>query len=164
MADANMERRRVMTEEGKVLNRVVYDAQVFDARTVLDELRALLRRLIPANISVQLDLGDTPLHVAAGMGALATMRMLLMCGALPAIDARNNFGHTPLHVAFEARRVGAAELLVEYGADPTLHFDGFSCRDIAMEHGGGGWVDATPRSLLSARGVRRTVDTCPLGR
>ena len=29
MADANMERRREQTEQGKVLNRVVYDSQVF---------------------------------------------------------------------------------------------------------------------------------------
>ena len=47
-----------------------------------------------------------------------------MAGGLPTLDARNRFRHTPLHVAASARRVRATRLLLEFGANPTLRFDG----------------------------------------
>ncbi|MEC7523281.1 MAG: PAS domain-containing protein [Myxococcota bacterium] len=108
------ERARVLTRQLLAFSRrELYDAQVFDARTVLDELRALLRRLIPANISVQLDLGDTPLHVRADRGQIEQAILNL---ATNARDAMPDGGEL---------RLAASKVTVEEdderGAEPGEH-------------------------------------------
>ena len=61
------------------------------------------------------EFGRTPLHDAAGAGALKAARTLLDAGA----DARgaDDYGTTPLHLACRGGHIAIARLLLERGAD-----------------------------------------------
>ncbi len=75
--------------------------------------------------------GQTPLHVAARMGQIVIVRMLLDNGA--AIDAPDRKGHTPIYWAVMTGRTQVAELLVKRGArfDPTAMLHGVVERNVA---------------------------------
>jgi hypothetical protein len=60
--------------------------------------------------------GNTLLHLAAGCGALACVRLLLERGADP--DPANDRGWTPLHQAGYSGQGALAQLLLARGADP----------------------------------------------
>ena len=80
------------------------------------------------------EIGNTALHVAARMGNVALLRVLLMFGA--EANAQNNLGQTPMHLAWSSWKElspasmfrpaqmcsveSAIELLMQYGADPNL--------------------------------------------
>lgn len=64
------------------------------------------------------DLGETPLHWAAGAGLTNSVELLLSHGAH--INARDNAGDTPLHFAVLAGRTEMVDLLLAKGANPNL--------------------------------------------
>jgi len=59
--------------------------------------------------------GDTALHVAARLGHLAVVKVLLDAGAT--IDVRDCFGRTPLHDAGKHYKLQVARELIRRGAD-----------------------------------------------
>ncbi|GAB4821638.1 hypothetical protein N2152v2_008684 [Parachlorella kessleri] len=59
--------------------------------------------------------GATPLHVAAGMGAVGCLCRLLQLGAQ--LEAANSLGLTALHLAAACNHVSALQALVQAGAD-----------------------------------------------
>lgn len=54
--------------------------------------------------------GETPLHLAAGNGQMATALQLLQAGAMMSLD---NMGRAPLHFAAAAGHLSTAELLLD---------------------------------------------------
>lgn len=63
------------------------------------------------------------------------IEVLMLYGALSAINTRNRFGHTPLHAAVHARHIRATRTLLQFGANPCLRFDGISVIEMAAETG-----------------------------
>ena len=59
-----------------------------------------------------------PLELAAGAGAIDTVKLLLALSAL--IDAQPASGKTALHIAVRSAKVDVSRLLVEAGASVTL--------------------------------------------
>ncbi|KAK4880295.1 hypothetical protein RN001_008441 [Aquatica leii] len=69
-----------------------------------------------ANINVQNNNGDTPLHFAIKYGYPCTLQLLLALGADANIGDYAN-GSTPLHWAVAMRKTNSVQLLLENGAD-----------------------------------------------
>jgi uncharacterized protein len=75
-----------------------------------------------------------PVHAAAAVGDLASLRLLLERGADP--GARQQAGFTPLHAAASHGDVAMAELLLDYGASPdAVTADGMTVADVARKYG-----------------------------
>ncbi len=75
-----------------------------------------------------------PLHAAASVGDLETMRLLLERGADP--NARQELDFTPLHGAAGHGNIEMARLLYAHGAErEPKSSDGKSPADVAREHG-----------------------------
>ncbi|HMB03109.1 MAG TPA: ankyrin repeat domain-containing protein [Isosphaeraceae bacterium] len=71
-----------------------------------------------ADLRMRDEHGKTPLHVAAGFGDVARMRLFLDKGA--EIDARDAYGRTPLHHTTMDCRLEEAMFLVGRGADVSI--------------------------------------------
>lgn len=67
-------------------------------------------------LSVPLQKGFTPLHIAAKYGNIKVARLLLQKDANPDVQGKN--GLTPLHVATHYNHVNVAQLLLENKANP----------------------------------------------
>jgi cytohesin len=80
------------------------------------EVVKLLQGYLGPNVTDSL--GHTPLHYAARIGRLDTMKVLLENGANP--NAQNNIGLTPLHFAVMSGKCEAVEMLLSRGADPNV--------------------------------------------
>eukprot|EP01060_Flectonema_neradi_P013063 TRINITY_DN1984_c0_g1_i1.p1 TRINITY_DN1984_c0_g1~~TRINITY_DN1984_c0_g1_i1.p1 ORF type:complete len:502 (+),score=83.02 TRINITY_DN1984_c0_g1_i1:34-1539(+) len=76
--------------------------------------------------------GSTPLHYAASIGAMGTLRTLLSLGA--DVDLVDNNGYTPLHVAHISGHLAVAELLVTHGAAPLRKPYNFHLGVIKLKH------------------------------
>jgi ankyrin repeat protein len=61
-------------------------------------------------------LDDTMLHIAASMGAVHDVEVLVAAGAN--VNAAGDLGHTPLHQAAMSGHVTSVRRLLELGADP----------------------------------------------
>src|SRR5260221_2513546 len=61
-------------------------------------------------------LDDTLLHIAASMGALHDIEVLVAAGA--DVNAAGDLGHTPLHQAAMSGHLASVRRLLELGADP----------------------------------------------
>ena len=73
-----------------------------------------------------------PVHAAASVGDMASMRLLLERGADP--NARQHLGYAPLHAAAANGDRATAELLVAHGANPKAATDdGKTPADFATE-------------------------------
>ncbi|XP_028818274.1 CARD- and ANK-domain containing inflammasome adapter protein [Denticeps clupeoides] len=109
--------QKIIKDETKVQEPLDLDhnpTEVFKAVAAGDVhlLEKLWRHKKPNAVSLPY---DDLLHVAAEHGQLASMELLLHCGAqLTATDGR---GRTALHVAAESGDVGATAALVKSGAD-----------------------------------------------
>jgi uncharacterized protein len=92
--------------------------------------------------------GRTPLHYAAGVGALA-VEMLLSVGAT--LNAQAHDGRTPLHVAVDRGSVSAVDALLRAGADAELRDErGQTARDLlAKDTGSDTEEDASIRAMVT---------------
>ncbi|HBQ17078.1 MAG TPA: hybrid sensor histidine kinase/response regulator, partial [Myxococcales bacterium] len=80
------ERAKALTRQLLAFSRrELYDAQIFDLRAALDEMRALLSRVIAENIEVELELGPEPLNVRADRGQIEQLTLNLATNARDAM-------------------------------------------------------------------------------
>ena len=82
-----------------------------------DDVELVSRLLDLANIDRQSAAGNTPLLLAAHIGAAAATQTLIEAGA--AIELINNLGDTALIAAVRAGHLNTAELLLRAGANPN---------------------------------------------
>jgi ankyrin repeat protein len=97
---------------------------------------ALARQLIDAGADINAAARNAqkvaPIHAAAAVRDLDTMRLLLERGANP--DARQQEGFTAMHSAGLHGNIEMAKLLIEHGADPNVKTDdGKTAADMARE-------------------------------
>ena len=99
----------------------------------IHDLQYLLRnrwRMPRDGVDVRDWVGQTPLHLAAKFGKMATAQYLVQLGAN--VNARNDdFDETPLHLAAKSGYADMVKLLLRYGADAdaaivlkSFHFEG----------------------------------------
>ena len=84
-----------------------------------DVVRVLLEVVDPRRATWK---GFSPLHVAADMGSIASLEVLLEDGRL-SVNGQSANGATPLYYAARHGRLGSLETLLSYGADPSLARD-----------------------------------------
>ena len=95
---------------------------------------AMIERGADVNARARNQAGVMPVHSAATVRDLATMRLLLDRGADP--NARQQLSYTPLHSAANNGDGAMADLLLARGADPGAKSDdGKTPADIAGERG-----------------------------
>lgn len=84
-----------------------------------------------ANMEIRDNQGRTPLMLAAQLGFIDGIRVLLYRGA--DVNATNSRGETALIFAVQARDPNTVRVLIDEGADPDQkdHFTGKSARDYA---------------------------------
>jgi len=100
---------------------------------------ALIERGADVNAVAENPQRVAPVHAAASVGDIATMRLLLDRGADP--NARQNAGFTPLHAAAGNGDLEMARLLVARGADRHARTDaGEDAAEIAAKRGRGEFV------------------------
>jgi len=100
---------------------------------------ALVERGADVNAPAQNAQRVAPVHAAASVGDIATMRLLLDRGADP--NARQHAGFTPIHAAAGNGDLEMARLLVARGADRHARTDdGKDAAAIAAERGRGEFV------------------------
>lgn len=98
--------------------------------------RALIERGADVSAAAENAQRVAPVHAAASVGDVGTMRLLLDRGA--DANARQQNGFTPIHAAAGNGDLAMAKLLVERGADRHARTDdGKTAADIAAEHGRG---------------------------
>jgi uncharacterized protein len=101
--------------------------------------RTLIERGADVNAAADNALRVAPLHAAASVGDVETMRLLLDRGADP--NASHQLGFTPLHAAAANGNIEMAKLLVARGADRHARTDdGKDAATIAAERGRGEFV------------------------
>ena len=101
--------------------------------------RALIERGADVNAAADNAQRVAPLHAAASVGDIETMRLLLDRGADP--NARQQQGFTPLHAAAGNGDLEMAKLLAARGADRHARTDdGKDAAAIAAERGRGEFV------------------------
>ena len=100
--------KRLLESGARVDVRLKSDVEPFT-----DELKATLRRF-GRNLDGWHRRGQTPLHVAVAINAVATATLLIKRGA--AVNAKNELGFTPLHYAPWKNAVAIAILLIKRGA------------------------------------------------
>ncbi|KAL0459448.1 UNVERIFIED_CONTAM: hypothetical protein Slati_0572000 [Sesamum latifolium] len=116
----------------------------------------------------------TPMHYAAEIGYVPTLRLLITAGA--GIDLVSDYG-TPLQRAIAYRRKDAVKVLLDYEADPdfaacefftpllcSIFANSFDCLEVLLQAGadpnirGGGMNCMTPLGQAAADGATRFVD------
>jgi len=101
--------------------------------------RALIERGADVNAAAENAQHVAPIHAAASVGDIETIRLLLDRGADP--NARQQAGLTPLHAAAHNGDLEMAKLLVARGADRHVRTDdGKDAAAIAAERGRGEFV------------------------
>ena len=101
--------------------------------------RTLIERGADVNAPAENTLRVAPLHAAASVGDVETMRLLLDHGADP--NASHQLGFTPLHAAAANGNIEMAKLLVARGADRHAKSDdGKDAAALAAERGRGEFV------------------------
>lgn len=104
-----------------------------------------------ASVTVEDELGQTPLHWAVRQNHEAIARMLLERGA--DASSRGRDGTTPIHVAAGLGSDAVVEMLLSHSADPcaTRQRDGRGALHLAAEQG---WAAALAALLRAERAVR----------
>ncbi len=96
--------------------------------------RAMIERGANVNTRARNQAGVMPVHAAATVKDVETMRLLLDHGA--DVNARQQLGYTPLHSAASNGSGAMADLLLARGADPQARSDdGKTPADVAGERG-----------------------------
>lgn len=62
--------------------------------------------------------GDNLMHIAAQLGDLDTVKLLVVAGI--AIDLKGDMGFTALHYAYDNKHLGVVNFLLERGASPDI--------------------------------------------
>lgn len=102
--------------------------------------RDLIERGADVNAAARNKQRVAPIHAAAAVGDLDTMRLLLERGADP--NARQEQGYTALHEAARKGSMEMAKLLMERGADPHVkNDDGKTPLDIARANSQNAFVE-----------------------
>ena len=114
-------------------------------------LRALLAVPLPPDERDGVYEGDTALHLAAQLGNVEAVRLLLEAGAT--VDAEGLLNRTPLHDAASGGHVEVAQLLLDHGAD--MHHASVEAGDTPVE---AAIAEAQPEvlRLFVARGAEVT--------
>lgn len=68
-----------------------------------------------ADVNIQNNRGQTPLHIAAQRGDMSIVRLLLTSKFIN-VDAQDCWGATPLHLASENGHIEVVKLLVAHNA------------------------------------------------
>lgn len=99
-----------------------------------------------AKVNIQDTRGDTALGLAAGIGAVETMRFLLAHGADPKLA--NNKGEPPIILATKSKRAEAVRLLLDKGVDVNVASGHYN----TVRHGPIAMVRLTPLHRAAAFG------------
>lgn len=86
-----------------------------------------------ANLLAVDDIGNTPLHRAAGMNASAEMVEVLLSKEPKALNMLDKRGYTPLMQACERGNADAAIYLIKKGADMKVKAGGKTCLDLCKD-------------------------------
>ena len=106
-----------------------------------------------AEVNVQDEQGDTPLHYAADMGNIELAQLFILSGA--EINQVDELGISPLYRAAVANHLQVAQLLLTNGADINLATAaGESPLDAALSNGRQDLV-----SLLKSKGAKERIQT-----
>jgi ankyrin repeat protein len=99
-----------------------------------DLAREMIERGADIHARAKNPAGVMPVHSAASVRDIETMRLLLDRGA--DVNARQQLGFTPLHAAAGNGDTAMADLLLSRGADPRARSDdGKTPADVAEQHG-----------------------------
>lgn len=105
---------------------------------------------VNATVSSQEVDNITPLHLAAEMGHIRAVRLLLSLGAN--INAQFSSGQTPLMSACMGGHVDVVAELLKSGADVTLKMEGHTALHIALKHSATSGISDVTDELLSRTG------------
>jgi ankyrin repeat protein len=116
---------------------------------------------VNATVSSQEVDNVTPLHLAAEMGHIRAVRLLLKMGAN--INAQFSSGQTPLMSACMSGHVDVVAELLKSGADVTLKMEGHTALHIALKQSAQSGIGDVTEELLNYSGVELDVsgDTSP---
>lgn len=132
-----------MLDEGGFLSAV----RDGDAATVRECLKA-----DPSLAGLKFDDGASTIGMAARLGRLEVLRILLDSGAVPPAEEDPENAPTALMEAAASGETEAAAMLLEHGADPSLRDpEGRSAADYAQENG---HPDLAQRLRLDTRAER----------
>lgn len=94
----------------------------------------LIERGADVDAAARNAIGVAPVHAAAAVGDINTMRLLLERGAN--VNARQQAGFTALHAAAQLGNAALVDLLLAHGADPLIAGDdGKTPAALASAHG-----------------------------
>lgn len=89
----------------------------------------------PLGVNSRTSEGDTPLHVFAWRGEVASVRVLLEASA--DVNALGDMDETALHIALRQQNEALVRLLLDVGARTTIRSEfGETAQDIAQRIGG----------------------------
>jgi ankyrin repeat protein len=105
---------------------------------------------VNATVSSQKADNITPLHLAAEMGHIRAVKLLLSLGAN--INAQFSSGQTPLMSACMGGHVDVVKELLKSGADVTMKMEGQTALHIALEHSVSSGIPDVTEDLLEFAG------------
>ena len=136
----------------RVFSRAIAEGDLETVELGLSRDPDLVRREVPADLTVHNDGGVLPMHHAVHTGQAGVVSLLLEKGADP--EARNSYGRTALHDSIEYGHAEATRCLRDHGAVMDI----CSAAILGLEDEVARWLSADP-------GLANDFSTClsPLG-